>query len=821
MTDKQHRARMVKLGKAAPSSGKHSRSGHAISRLRPDPVHILQQAIGNQGMLQRLEAGLRINDVNDPLEREADCAADAAMSSANSPSISASPKVHVHARTAIQRKCDACTEEDEQVPVQRKESETTAVSPQASQAVGKVLGSSGQPLDGGTRTLMESRFGEDFGHVRVHTGSAAAESAHSVGAVAYTVGRNIVFNNGTYNTGNASGIRLLAHELAHVVQQRSDATGGALLQRQTTEEQRKIEEEQKQALQLRAGSLRPGQVLIVGQPNKSLEQMLADAGLNPATAAPAPAKSAGSFSALTKVDIDRAVQAAQLLDIQNKLAAHGMGLNGPVQAPAAKPSPSALPPAKQVVSPAISPDWGSRYLTSFTAAITADEKLRAELEKLKAQLASTTGQAQFAAGFGLGWSSGAVTSVLDMAYVPFKLYVETAQMNPEELKEAFQKFKVALLKAALFVLSSEPEAVGQISAQMLSAQVQKDIFFSEGRSSLHTPIDVVDGRARINLPSSLADVAQAALAAGAPGDAPLHVYNKGLAMGQALGSALMNVVLLFVGVEELKGLSLGADAIRVIKESAVGKKLSAALEAIPEAQKVIAGAKDAEAAAKTVQTIEKDVPAAAKDIADVLEPTRHPKVGDVNPRRPHGFWTERKEARARPGRNVAPGTLEGLDKPEQVAQPRGKTVTREDQLTGIDPLKRTNAQIARQEFDRNFRAEWADKLGVGKGGVVDHARELQLLDRYPGVYTQDELNAFKNMRGIPAEYNDSLHLGALREERNQLYEALDIILKERGLAPGMAEYNSTVREGVERTVFSLDETYGKYFTDYGKNLKGR
>lgn len=84
-----------------------------------------------------------------------------------------------------------------------------------------VLSSAGQPLDGGTRQLMESRFGEDFSKVRVHTDSQASDSALAVDALAYTVGRNVVFGRGQFASGTSAGQELLAHELTHVVQQTS------------------------------------------------------------------------------------------------------------------------------------------------------------------------------------------------------------------------------------------------------------------------------------------------------------------------------------------------------------------------------------------------------------------------------------------------------------------------------------------------------------------------------------------------------------------------------------------------------------------------
>ncbi|MFI6099606.1 DUF4157 domain-containing protein [Lentzea sp. NPDC051213] len=92
--------------------------------------------------------------------------------------------------------------------------------------VHNVITSGGAPLDTGVREDMEGRFGQDFSDVRVHTGSEAHESAKSVNAQAYTVGSNIVFQSDKYNPGSDSGKHMLAHELTHVVQQRSGPVEG-------------------------------------------------------------------------------------------------------------------------------------------------------------------------------------------------------------------------------------------------------------------------------------------------------------------------------------------------------------------------------------------------------------------------------------------------------------------------------------------------------------------------------------------------------------------------------------------------------------------
>jgi hypothetical protein len=90
-------------------------------------------------------------------------------------------------------------------------------------AVSSALGG-GQPLPEALRKDMESRFGETFFDVRIHDGADAHASAASLHAKAYTHGHDIVFGAGRFSPTAGPGRRLLAHELAHVVQQRR---GGA------------------------------------------------------------------------------------------------------------------------------------------------------------------------------------------------------------------------------------------------------------------------------------------------------------------------------------------------------------------------------------------------------------------------------------------------------------------------------------------------------------------------------------------------------------------------------------------------------------------
>lgn len=101
--------------------------------------------------------------------------------------------------------------------------ESTASAAAVPPVVHETLAASGQSLDAPVRERMESHFGHNFSHVRIHTDARASESARAVSAQAYTVGKDVVFQNGRYQPETAAGEKLLAHELAHVVQQSGHA----------------------------------------------------------------------------------------------------------------------------------------------------------------------------------------------------------------------------------------------------------------------------------------------------------------------------------------------------------------------------------------------------------------------------------------------------------------------------------------------------------------------------------------------------------------------------------------------------------------------
>ena len=178
----------------SPVNGRIPRFGHDFSQI---PVYASHTLV--------LQTKLTVNQPGDVYEQEADQVAEQVMRMADSES-------------------SVPNDEDETKNSLRKQSsQTEAVTDTHSvpPIVHDVLSSGGgQPLDTTTRAFMEPRFGHDFSQVRVHSDERAAKSAQAVSALAYTVGRNIVFGTGQYTPGTSTGRKLLAHELTHIVQQR-------------------------------------------------------------------------------------------------------------------------------------------------------------------------------------------------------------------------------------------------------------------------------------------------------------------------------------------------------------------------------------------------------------------------------------------------------------------------------------------------------------------------------------------------------------------------------------------------------------------------
>ena len=176
-------------------------------------------------------------------EQEAGRAAAAVMRVGNGEAASPPSLTPLHADVSLQRLCAGCDEEARDGSNGKGAATGNEDAQGASDIEGhagsevKALESSGggSPLPRQIRSFFEPRFGHDFSAVRIHTGSRAAQLARSVDARAFAHGRDIVFGAGEYSPSTEEGRHVLAHELAHVVQQRQTAP---LLQRLSITQQK-------------------------------------------------------------------------------------------------------------------------------------------------------------------------------------------------------------------------------------------------------------------------------------------------------------------------------------------------------------------------------------------------------------------------------------------------------------------------------------------------------------------------------------------------------------------------------------------------------
>lgn len=206
-----------------------------------------------------IQPKLEIGAVDDPLEREADRVAEEIM---DTPGPGAAKEAGVSGQLPIpqiQRICTECKEEKERGPIpimakglygqscesapsedREKETETeedTRLMAKAccgelhrtnehfEEQLSRTRGE-GSTLSGKTQTLMESKFGYDFGGVRIHADAHAVEMTKALSAEAFTSGKHIYFNAGRYNAETPAGQRLLGHELTHVIQQHARGNPG-------------------------------------------------------------------------------------------------------------------------------------------------------------------------------------------------------------------------------------------------------------------------------------------------------------------------------------------------------------------------------------------------------------------------------------------------------------------------------------------------------------------------------------------------------------------------------------------------------------------
>ena len=213
------------------STTKTARLGHDFSRI---PVHA--------GARSNIQPKLKVNAPGDQYEQEADRVADQVMKMPDPawPTQQHSMNVPAPCRTAAdkvmrqpnpretEKEIDiekrrtmlklVCPECEDLLQAKEASSEGVRVSTEFESQIESVKGE-GIPLPESVRAYFEPKFGYDFSNVKIHSNARAGDTARRMNALAYTMGRHIVFAPGQFAPYSHEGKKLLAHELTHVVQQ--------------------------------------------------------------------------------------------------------------------------------------------------------------------------------------------------------------------------------------------------------------------------------------------------------------------------------------------------------------------------------------------------------------------------------------------------------------------------------------------------------------------------------------------------------------------------------------------------------------------------
>jgi hypothetical protein len=212
------------MARAKPTSAKQRHVAEDFSWSDAATVHGQPNAT-----MPVIQPKLEMSAPNDPLEREADEVANQVMRSSqvgtsigrrfSSARIAPSP-----VEGLISRKCSACEREDEpdeQINPKREmgSASSTTVAPSIGGEIASARRVHGTRLAPEARNFLEPRFGQSFDHVRLHVGGRAEQLATNLGARAFTVGSDVFMRQSEYRPATSGGRQLLAHELAHTIQQ--------------------------------------------------------------------------------------------------------------------------------------------------------------------------------------------------------------------------------------------------------------------------------------------------------------------------------------------------------------------------------------------------------------------------------------------------------------------------------------------------------------------------------------------------------------------------------------------------------------------------
>jgi hypothetical protein len=728
----------------------------------------------------------------------------------------------------------------------------------------------GQPLPPSVRRFMEPRFGEDFSGVRVHTGAEAGRTAHALNARAYTVGHDVVFAAGQYAPDTAEGKQLLAHELTHVVQQ-SSAPGasaghklepaggatapGAIVQRDSASPFMSPED--------LVDTYRP--LMMYGQFDQVAQVLFTNFIFRGQDYAYV-------MSVFEKLPDDwednvAALFTEKLDPLLDSIAASSHGramltvlyeamITGDVSTFEREQSERILSAKARQMKPedfikAEKRDWRGNPTQIFPvrfmrvtpgyddaplmAKLTSDGKVwvnypnRVKDSRLFAAEVRTLRGGTFLSE-GQTLNPNEIVGIKDYEQETIETIYRPAlaliDYSNRVKHSTVGKIVQVSIAAATFGLSAPAAgakeagkwAVRLAWADRIANYIQVVSFFvGENRDWLIHNLGWA-GRKLVEA-SEIADSAVAIYGLGRLGHAGFKIASDLRAATKAAREEAAKLT-------ELSG----ADLKKLENIDAETEKLARELEEAQAAQP--RGAKseiesfglgndiDPEQLKGEIDELRKN----ASDPAKVHRPADPHSHYDAEMTAPDGHDLRRdKETRlwercsdhCKTGLKVDPEVDRKVD--QAIIEEPGFSDRPARRPRPQAPASRGAAEAARERFDR-LRDGFAEQLAVEEGGQVHHAIELQVLDRYPGVYTEAELNDIANMRGIPPELEArrQLHNAKIREIYNRHYRALDAQIEARGLSSGTPQYNTLVRQWLTDARNEIDWALRDFFSE---NLK--
>jgi hypothetical protein len=624
------------------------------------------------------------------------------------------------------------------------------------QAVKALLGG-GKPLPGGLRTEMEQRFGADFRDVRIHNDSAGHAAAEAMGAKAFTYGSDVVFSRDRFSPGTAEGRHLLAHELAHVLQQRA----GKLIQSADAEAFHEFDANQAADVVVNGIQVaNVGAVSGIGlafekeyhpESDDTLTTDLAHE-TNGVTSSLATLIPGQDPSTLREIEEYRKwvsetpdggwaknVRDSQVF-IDNAAEAISMDMSRGYLVRCRGTQKGILIPFSQI-------DYASPGKTLELSRVYPD-RTKAGLGVAEAIIASSGKGFQFFYSYYLAPEGLIAPTVFNESSSP-RIFAGI-QKKDEQMRAAANDAAVALTWVAVGMLVSK-------------AASETIAFTNRMVAKPANPFKTTKAVTPPKNDKSFFKKLAKSLRAHALAHAMKGVSDAVPALGRIGASS--------IGVTRLISQPLGrptiAEAPTVVARPAITQSTQ------PTANKAVPGH------VGEVRTIE--TPQAARAVAPVGGVADH----QINMAVERGFveWSG------------------------QIGEARI-----------VRPLyvpASSDAINARSEFKGPLRNNYAQALMVDVYGQVHHAIEVQVLSRYPGVYTPGEINQFQNMRGIPPELGrrTQLHNSKIREILDRHYVALDAEIVRRGLKSGNADYNALVRQWMDDARAEIDWALGQFFSE--------